>query len=618
MAETDLAGVSAEDGAASRVRGRVLFHVALATSFAFMLFALLVLERLGLPQVLISLAIISVSLIVFVVASLVAATMRLTDYFVAARQLPSLHNGMAMASDWISGSLFLGLAAVLYTQGASATPYVVASCAGLVLMAVLFAPYLNRSGALTLPDFLTTRFSHRAVGGIAMAVIVATALPLLAAQFILTGFIAANFLPLARETAIVGTASLAVIIALLGGMRALTWSQIAQYILIAVAFLLPLAVLSMGSDGQPVPQFALATVLSEIGRIVGSDGPAAGATAAQGGFDLPIMLCLILASASLPHILTRFLAAASPSQARRSAAWGLGFVVPIVTAAPLFAAFVTLEILLGIDGASIDMVPDWVIELGSKGLFTICGAPAISAEAIAQACGDGTITQTTLAMSDVSLDPRAVVLGLPAIAGMSMTLEALLAAGAVAATLSSAASLLLTVANTLCHDGFHKLLAPRAPAAARLFMARILLIPIAALTAYVAQQAVQANALPANLLPAFWALAIAASGLFPVLVGAIWWKRTNMSGAVAAMFCGVTVAIVVLATGGAVDLPFADAGMLPLPGRTVPAILFGLLAGVCALVAGSLVTSPPSQEARDFVTMIRGGTKPPTARDRAV
>ncbi len=615
MADTDLPSVTPEGGPAARARGRVFFHAALAASFAFMLFALLVLERLGLPQILIGLAIIAVSLIVFVVTSLATATMRLSDYFVSARQLPAIHNGMAMASDWISGSLFLGLATALYMQGISATPYVLASCAGLVLMAVLFAPYLNRSGALTLADFLTARFGHRSVGGIAMAVVVATALPLLIAQFILTGFIAANFLPLARETAIVGAAGLVMTIAILGGMRALTWTQIAQYILIAVAFLLPLALLSMGADGQPVPQFALGTVLDEIGRIVGPD---TASSATQGEFNPRIILCLTLATASLPHILTRFLAAASPSEARRSAAWGLGFVVPVITAAPLFAAFVTLEILLGIDGASIDMLPEWVVELGSKGLLSACGSPATSLEAIAQACGIADIGRPVLSVSDISLDPRAVVLGLPAIAGMSITLESLLAAGAIAATLSSATSLLLTIANTLCHDGFHKLLAPRAPAAARLFVARMLLIPIAVLAAYIAQRSVQENALPANLLPAFWALAIAAAGLFPVLVGAIWWKRANMSGAIAAMLCGVGAAMFVLITGDAMDLPFADAGFLPLPGRTVPATLTGLLAGFCALIIASMVTPAPSQNARNFVSLIRRGGRSTAMRDRAV
>ncbi|WP_170121973.1 VC_2705 family sodium/solute symporter [Breoghania corrubedonensis] len=615
-------------GPVASTRRRGWAFAILAGGLVFVLTSLAILERLGLPETVIDLVVPAAVAAAILVLGLTSRTMRISEFYLAGRRVPAVPNGMALAADWISGALFVGLAGTLFVIGGagwSVAGWNIAGWSiagwtgGFVLMAMLFAPCLDRSGALTVPDFLAARYGGRLVRVMGMAVLVAVSFLLLAGELAVIGFVASRFLGIGAHTAIVGALAVMVVCSLAGGMRALTWTQAALYLVLAAAFLTPLVLLSMESTAMPVPQIALADALADLRELLagwpgapfaqaGNSGVAA--AAAGGPWDLAtLVICLMIGTASLPHLLARFFTAPSPGEARRAAGWGLVFVALVLSAVPVYVVFAKLEIVGSIASAEIDALPEWVMRLGAQGLVRICGADAVSLEAIRQACTGLDLYYRNLAPADFALAPEAVVLALPQIAGMAVTLAAFLATGALAAALATANGLLLAIANSLAHDGFHRLAAPSATAARRLFAARLMLLVVATLAGYAALGGV--TTLPGALTIA---LGLAAAGNFPALVLGIWWPRATAPGAVAGMAAGIAVALFFMLAN--TDGEAASAFGLGLEG--LPGTLYGVATGFVVTFAVSLFTAPPGEVNRAFVETIHRRGSGVAIRDRAV
>jgi len=282
-----------------------------------------------------------------------------------------------------------------------------------------------------------------------------------------------------------------------------------------------------------------------------------------------VVVCLMLGTASLPHVLSRFFVTPSVREARTSVAWSLLFIFILYCTAPAYAAFAKLEVYQQVVVPGLTQLPGWFDAWSKIGLASFV---------------DG----------QFHLDPDAVVLATPEIAGLPFIVAGLVAAGGLAAALSSADGLLLSIANALSHDIYYRMLDPKADSKRRLIVGRLVMIAAAVAAAFVA------SLRPAGILTVVgWAFSVAASGLFPALVLGIWWKRTTNAGAVLGMFCGWAVAMVYI-------MGTQHLGMAPWLGvKNIAAGLFGIPVGFIVTIAVSLVTKAPSKEMQDFIDSIR-------------
>jgi len=563
---------------------------------------LAVLEQVGVPHRVIGFLFVFFTLAVYAGIGILSRTTQADVYFVAGRRVPALFNGMATAANWLSAAPFLGLAGTLYVLGYDGLAFVIGWSGGFVLLGVLIVPYLRRFGAYTVPDFLAARFGGHAARFLGVVVLLSCSLAFLAAQLTATGLVASRFLGIGFETAVfIGLAGI-LLCAVLGGMRAVTWTQVAQYVVLITAYLTPVVILSVQRYGVPVPQLLYGQALQEIAGLE-KQFAASGETLTP--YLQPftsyspleffgLILCLTVGTASLPHLLMRYLTTPGVRETRRSVGWSLVFVVLLLFTAPAYAAFAKLEVYQAVIGTAVDSLPDWIYAYGNLGLVKICGADATAVEAIKAACASSGTTDGLLRLGDVSIDRDVIVIATPEIAGLPYVIAGLVAAGALAATLSSADGLLLAISGALSHDLYYKMARPRASASQRLFAARILLILVAIGAAWLAATK------PADILSmTAWSFSLAAAGNFPALVLGIWWKRCTSAGAVAGIVAGfgLTLFYVLMTRYGDMEPWFG----VP----NISAALFGLPAGFVVTVAVSLMTRRPSRAVQRLLDAVR-------------
>jgi len=307
---------------------------------------------------------------------------------------------------------------------------------------------------------------------------------------------------------------------------------------------------------------------------------------------LALTFCLMVGTAALPHILMRFFTTPSVREARKSVGWSLFFIFLLYFTAPAYAAFAKLEVYSNVIGQSIASLPAWVASWTQVGLVSICDATnALDTVKGCTASGNG---DGILQVTELVLNADAIVLATPEIAGLPYVIAGLVAAGGLAAALSTADGLLLTISNALSHDVYYKMINPHATTKKRLTVARVLLLGVAAIAAYAASHA------PATILAIVaWAFSIAAASFFPALVLGIFWKRANRAGAVAGMLVGFGLTVFYL-----VNVKFL--GMTPWFGiKDVSAGIFGIPLGFLTIVVVSLMTKEPSQEIEDMVEELR-------------
>jgi cation/acetate symporter len=524
-------------------------------SFVAFIILIALLEMAGVPNRVLGYLFVGFTIMVYAVIGVMTRTAQVSEYYVAGRVVPAFYNGMATGADWMSAASFVGMAGTLFLLGYDGLTWVLGWTGGYVLVSVLIGPYLRKFGAYTVPDFMSFRFGGNFARFVAVVVLVCCSFTYVTAQVYGTGLIASRFLGMPFELAVFAGLAGILLCSMLGGMKAVTWTQIAQYIVLIIAYLTPIVILSTQQYGIPIPQLTYGQAIADITAREGQLLQQGLATVAglkphiQPFINysplnfFAIMFCMMVGTASLPHILMRYFTTPTVREARQSVAWSLFFIFLLYFSAPAYAAFSKLEVYTNIIGRDLTQVRPWMFTWGELGLIQICGKNAASIDAIVAACKAIAGHPGVVRLQDFVINTDVIVLSTPEIAGLPYVISGLVAAGGLAAALSTADGLLLAIANALSHDIYYKMLDPNAPTVRRLLVARILLLIVAAGAAALAATK------PGDILAMVgWAFSLAMAGNFPALVMGVWWKRTTAAGAVAGMIAGFGLCIFYLLT----------------------------------------------------------------------
>ncbi|MGB4346583.1 MAG: sodium:solute symporter family protein [Burkholderiaceae bacterium] len=659
-----------------------------AAGFGLLLLALTILEREGVPRFWLGYLFLFTTIVVYACIGVFSRTSNVSEYYVAGRRVPALFNGMATAADWISTASFIGLAGGLYLQGFDGLAYIMGWTGGYCLVALLIAPYLRKFGQYTVPDFLAARYAgapgSNAVRILAVIATLIISFTYVVAQIYGVGLITSRFTGIDFSVGIfLGLASI-LVCSFLGGMRAITWTQIAQYLIIIVAFMIPVCWLSAKQTGIPLPQIAYGSAVAKLtakeqllaqdekeqevralyaqraqrydariaalprswdeGRIEARRAlqdkqtgnaslieikaasraladypkspeearreweqakaadlaraqpialhtqPFRGADKASSDIQrnnfLALVFCLMLGTAALPHLLVRSYTTPSVSESRVSVFWALFFIMLLYTALPALAVLVKYDLYTTLVGSDFTHLPGWVTYWANIDKIK----PMIS---IVDMNNDGLVQ-----LAEIAIDGDMIVLATPEIAGLPYVISALIAAGALAAALSTADGLLLTISSALSHDTYFKMVDPSASSQKRVTISKLLLLVVALLAAYTAS--FRSGDILSMVSAAF---SLAASTLFPALVLGVFWKRANHQGAIAGMSTGFLVCVLYMlqahpAFGGTAANQWFHIA-------PVSAGVFGVPAGLLAMVIITLLTPPPGKAEQNLVDQLR-------------
>ncbi len=561
-------------------------------------------EQMGMKADTIGILFVAFTIVIYAGIGWLSRTMQVDAYYVAGRQVPPVFNGMATAADWMSGASFVAMAGGIYMGGHAYLAFVVGWTGGYVLVAVLMAPYLRKFGCYTVPDFIGTRYGGNLARFCAVVVLVVASFTYVTAQINATGTIASRALQIPFGVGVWFGLLGILLCSMLGGMRAVTWTQVAQYIVLIIAYLVPVVWMSNKQGFGVIPQLVYGDAVARIIELepllqVGTLKPAAPVAgmsalttahaAAGGGLAawkfVTLVACMMLGTASLPHILMRYFTTPSVKDARVSVAWSLMFIFLLYFTAPALATFTKLQILdpnlaTSIIGKSIAQVNaiEWIQKWSNVNFVKIVDSN-----------NDG-----ILQINEFFMRGDIVVLATPEIAGLPYVISGLVAAGGMAAAMSTADGLLLAIANALSHDLYYKIIDPKAETAKRLIVARVLLVVIGA-----AGAAVASLRLTGILGAVAWAFDFAMSGLFFPLVLGVWWKRANRQGAIAGMVVG-------FCAGSWYLYMVRFAGMAPWMG--IDHLRFGIIGAAASLVAMivvTLMTPEPDAETQKMVDEVR-------------
>ncbi|MCB1387283.1 MAG: cation acetate symporter [Nitratireductor sp.] len=586
------------EGGFTKNLGKVyaLYTLGFLVFFAFMA----VLESLGFSAETIGIGFLLFTIGIYALIGWLSRTAEVDAYYVAGREVPAVYNGMATAADWMSGASFVALAGGVYFGGYPYLGFIVGWTGGYVLVNSLMAPYLRKFGCYTVPDFIGTRFGGNFARVCAVVVLVVASFTYVTAQIAATGTIAAQTLGVPFEYGVYMGLLGIFICSMLGGMRGVTWTQVAQYIVLIIAYLLPLIWMSNRLGYGIIPHFSYGEGVHRIAELESQYGLQKAAeniagvsvlTTPQnapsgGGWKMiTLAICMMAGTASLPHILMRYFTTPSVRAARKSVAWSLLFILMLYLSAPALATLTKLNLLdpnlpTSIIGKPFEEVSalSWIQHWSSIGMV-----------AVADQNGDG-----ILQLNEFFMKPDIVVLATPEIAGLPAVISGLVAAGGLAAAMSTADGLLLAIANALSHDLYYSVIDPKADTRKRLIVARVLLVFIGVAAAYMAAQK-----LTGILGAVAWAFDFACSGLFFPLVLGVWWKRANAAGAIAGMVAGFVV--------GSWYLYMVFNGLMD-PWFQIDHLRFGIIgmpASLIAMVVVTLLTPAPSKEVQDMVDEVR-------------
>ncbi|MBI4273190.1 MAG: VC_2705 family sodium/solute symporter, partial [Rhizobiales bacterium] len=367
-------------------------------SFIAFIILVAILEQLGTPNRILGYLFVGFTIAVYAIIGVMTRTAQVSEYYVAGRRVPAFYNGMATGADWMSAASFVGMAGSLFLQGYDGISWVLGWTGGFVLVSILIGPYLRKFGAYTVPDFLSFRFGGNFARFLGVIVLVCCSFTYVTAQVYGTGIIASRFLGMPFEVAVFAGLGGILLCSMLGGMRAVTWTQIAQYIVLIIAYLTPIVILSTKKYGFPIPELTYGLAVQDITAREAQmlkDGLATLCTAAScpaGALKhhiepfttwsplnyFGIIFCMMVGTASLPHILMRYFTTPSVREARQSVAWSLFFIFLLYFSAPAYAAFSKLEVYTNIIGRDVANLRPWLFTWGELGLIQICGKNAVN------------------------------------------------------------------------------------------------------------------------------------------------------------------------------------------------------------------------------------------------
>ena len=732
--------------------------------FIVFVIVLAILEQMGVTPKVIGYIFLAATIGLYAGIGIMSKTADVSEYYVAGRRVPALFNGMATGADWMSAASFIGMAGTLYLTGYDGLAFVMGWTGGYVLVALFLAPYLRKFGQFTIPDFLGARYGGNLPRTLGVLAAILCSFVYVVAQIYGVGLITSRFTGLEFTVGVyVGLAGI-LVCSFLGGMRAVTWTQVAQYIILIVAYMIPVVWLSVQITGNPIPQIAYGQALQSVTAkekelndpnsalgaaeltvralhkekvkewgdkvksmeeaikagngdafwaeqkakvekkladlkaqtpetqaqaIAGAEAklaelnaaPApdakavadaakkvadlkaapvpdtkaiaatekdlkdfppnidklkakwkaaeAGAKAKSGAIPahaqafsgkgaekklmkenpaatpeeiakakaedqkasdtkrlnfLALVLCLMVGTASLPHILMRYYTTPSVREARVSVFWSLFFIFLLYFTAPALAVLAKYVVYHDLVGSSFTSLPAWVSNWSAVD-STLMKIVDMNKDGIIQ-------------LAEVTIGGDLIVLATPEIAGLPYVISGLVAAGGLAAALSTADGLLLTIANALSHDVYYKMIDPNASTMRRLTISKVLLLVVALIAAYTA------SLKPGDILFLVGAaFSLAASAFFPALVLGVFWKRANYLGAVIGMIAGLVVCMYYMVItydffGGVAANEWF--GIKPIAGG-----VFGMPAGFLGVIIGSLLSPAPSKEIQALVDHVR-------------
>ncbi len=648
--------------------------------FILFLLAIALAEQLGMSRAWIGYWFLFATIALYAGIGWMTRTQDVAEYYVAGRRVPSFFNGMATGADWMSAASFIGMAGTLFLSGYDGLAWVMGWTGGFCLVALFLAPYLRKFGQFTIPDFLAERYGGNIVRFMGVICAITCSFVYVVAQIYGVGLIVSRMTGLEFGVGVfVGLAGI-LVCAMLGGMRAVTWTQVAQYIVLIIAYLTPVVWLGVKHTGIPVPQFAYGYTLQKLGEVekkitadpkeqevrkIFADRAAAGRAAlatpdksyAEGkakveqnlaslksanapaekiaeaeravvaypanvnaaqvqwrreaglaaraapprphaqafpGADeaaqntarlnfIGIVFCMMFGTAALPHILMRYYTTPSVQEARTSVFWSLVCIFILYFTAPCLAVLAKYDMYTNLVGSSFASLPAWA-SAWAKVDPSLLNITDVNKDGIVQ-------------LAEIVIGGDLIVLATPEIAGLPYVVSGLVAAGGLAAALSTADGLLLTIANALAHDFYFKLIDPTATTARRVFLSKFLLVCAAITAAYVT------SLKPGDILFLVGAaFSLGASSFFPCLVMGIFWKRASKWGAIVGMAAGLGICGYYMVT----RYPFFGINMPLWFGLSpVSAGMFGLPVSMITIYIVSLLTPEPAKQVQELVEHVR-------------
>ncbi len=559
------------------------------------------------------------------------------EFYVAGQGVPAIANGAATAADWMSAASFISMAGLIAGLGSDGSVFLLGWTGGYVLLALLLAPYLRKFGQYTVPDFVAKRYYSETARVVAALCAVFISITYVAGQMRGVGIVFARFLEVPTWAGVVMGMFIVGVFAVLGGMKGITWTQVVQFAVLIAAFLIPTVALSQMLTGQSIPQVGFVTgdipaKVDQIHADLGFDSYIQPFTNYDMGNVLLIMLALMAGTAGLPHVIVRFYTVANVRAARYSAFWALLFIALLYTSAPVLALFARYNILQTLDGARVgEMVTAIEGENGYRPIFTVNAegdeVPVQWANTwqktglitIHDDNGDGilSLVREEGGYAEVTIDKDILVLATPEIAKLSPWVVGIVATGALAAALSTAAGLLLVISSSMAHDLYVHFVEPNATEARRILVGRVMIIAAIGVAGFFGINP-----------PGFigevvaFAFGLAAASFFPIIFLGIFDKRMNREGAVTGMIVGIAfTAIYIVGCRSDRILPFLFSqplwepwfqqlefqGYRLLPNGLQPegAGAIGLMLNFVVALVVSRLTSPPPEEVQDLVESVR-------------
>ena len=457
-----------------------------------------------------------------------------SDFYVAGSDVPPLANGMATAADWMSAASFISMAGLISFLGRDGTFYLMGWTGGYVLLALILAPYLRKFGKFTVPDFIGDRYYSKLARLIAVFCAITISFVYVCGQMQGAGIVFSRFLEVDITTGVIIGMAIVFFYAVMGGMKGITYTQVAQYCVLIFAFMVPAIFISILMTGVAIPQVGFGSELTEsfgggylLDRLDGMSEELGFATYTEGQRSTQdvffITAALMFGTAGLPHVIIRFFTVPNVRDARRSAGYALIFIAILYTTAPAVAAFAKTNLINTVDNVEYNQVPEWFTKWEATNLISFNDK---NSDGRIQYVGDPE-------KNELEVNRDIMVLANPEIAGLPNWVVALVAAGALAAALSTAAGLLLVISTAVAHDLMKRSFSPSITERQELLYARIAIFVAVIIAGYVG---INPPAYVAQVVA--YAFGLAAASFFPAIVLGIFQKRMNKHGAIAGMLTG--------------------------------------------------------------------------------
>lgn len=547
------------------------------------------------------------------------------EFYVAGGGVPPVANGMATAADWMSAASFISMAGLIAAGGYANSTFLMGWTGGYVLLALLLAPYLRKFGKFTVPDFIGDRFYSRTARLVAVACLIVASVTYVIGQMTGAGIAFSRFLEVESSTGLMIASCVVFVYAVLGGMKGITYTQVAQYCVLIIAYTIPAIFISMELTGNPLPSLGLWSthtesgipLLAKLDQIVQDLGFAAYTADVPNKLNMLLFtLTLMIGTAGLPHVIIRFFTVPKVADARWSAGWALVFIALLYTTAPAVASMARLNIYTtiypdGVDQAPIQYEerPEWMRTWEVTGLLTYEDK---NGDGLIQTYNDKSESGQALAAergwngNEFNYNRDILVLANPEIAQLPSWVIGLIAAGGLAAALSTAAGLLLAISSAVSHDLIKNSINPDITEKGELMAARISMAVAIVIATILGLNppgfAAQVVAL---------AFGIAAASIFPALMMGIFSKRVNNKGAIAGMLAGLITTLVYIFTykgwffiGGTAMLPDTPDNWL----LGVSPLSFGAIGAIINFATAFIVsnaTEQPPTEIQDLVESVR-------------